>query len=58
MYKINGKIMGSKGSQDSSVGIVTTLWAGRPEFDSLQEKDFLFSVASRKTPAPTQGPTQ
>jgi len=41
-------------SRDSSVSVVTTLRAGRPEFDSQQgHGSFLFTTASK----PALGPT-
>jgi hypothetical protein len=46
-------------SQDSSVSIVTMLWAGRPGIDSRQElENFLFTTAYRPALWPTQPPIQ
>jgi hypothetical protein len=46
-------------SRDSSVRTATGWTAEEPGFDSWQDKDiFLFSIAFRPTPGPTQLPTQ
>jgi hypothetical protein len=49
-----------RGKRDSSISILTRLWAGRPGFDSWQGNDgiFLFNTASRRVLGRIQSPIQ
>jgi hypothetical protein len=58
LYKRDGKIIGYKGSQDSSVRIVSRLWGWKTGSRSREGERYFFSVAARKILGSTQPPIQ